>query len=247
MESATYLTPRILLEYFQAFQEEEDEYISLINKSLLGLGLEEISNKDEELPDNIIEAVSLAAAYNVFCLTNNLEPKNPVFRSINDTLMLSWTKTCFADGKSYAMPFQMLFMKTIVSIKNGKTRFFAIEDNLTKELFLNRDFLLTINFIESESKTNQNNQKKLQPVFTYVILDESTGYYKIGRSKEPDVREKTLQAQKPTLSILYKTEKNIEVKLHNYFKSKRIRGEWFKLNEIDLDIIQRFFEDNTYL
>ena len=50
------------------------------------------------------------------------------------------------------------------------------------------------------------------------------------------VREKTLQGEDPDTEIiaLWNSPKSTEKELHNIFKEKRIRGEWFDLGISDL-------------
>jgi hypothetical protein len=72
---------------------------------------------------------------------------------------------------------------------------------------------------------------------TYIMLDSHTGYYKIGYSSNPGVRESTLLSQKPTISLLYIHPKNIEKKLHKNYSDFRVRGEWFNLNQDQLNEI----------
>jgi len=81
------------------------------------------------------------------------------------------------------------------------------------------------------------------------MYEASTGYYKIGVSKTPIIRERTLQSQKPDIELLFieqfskKEAYKFEKKLHNYFKKKRLRGEWFSLSEKDVDIFLKQIED----
>jgi len=90
--------------------------------------------------------------------------------------------------------------------------------------------------------------KKLHSKFTkvYVMIDKNTGYYKIGRSVNPERREKTLQSEKPTIEMLFNHDARVkdEKELHDMFKDKRIRGEWFDLNGSDLTKIREFFNCN---
>jgi hypothetical protein len=72
---------------------------------------------------------------------------------------------------------------------------------------------------------------------TYIIKDSNTGLYKIGKSKNPIKRERTLQGEKPTLSIIKVFEKDIEKKLHDVYIKQRIRGEWFNLTPIQVRYI----------
>jgi hypothetical protein len=76
---------------------------------------------------------------------------------------------------------------------------------------------------------------------TYIIFEENTGYYKIGKSKRPHIREKTLRSEKPNIKMILVCENNIESVLHKKYKRKRIRGEWFDLNSDEiLDIIEKY-------
>jgi hypothetical protein len=70
--------------------------------------------------------------------------------------------------------------------------------------------------------------------FVYLMKNTRNGYYKIGRSKKPGYREKTLQAEEPEIVLEWKLEARPEDEkhLHQMFAKKRIRGEWFEL-EID--------------
>lgn len=81
-----------------------------------------------------------------------------------------------------------------------------------------------------------------EPTEIYVMIDKSNGYYKIGRSKNADRREKTLQSEKPTIELMFKFGgvKGDEKILHEMFKEKRIRGEWFDLNGSDLINIKEY-------
>jgi len=82
----------------------------------------------------------------------------------------------------------------------------------------------TINPIKSKSKT-------------YIMKDSNTGLYKIGKSINPKYREKTLQCEKPTISMIKIFESDIEKHLHENYSKHRVRGEWFDLNAIQLRYI----------
>jgi hypothetical protein len=79
-----------------------------------------------------------------------------------------------------------------------------------------------------------------QPILerkTYIIKDCNNGLYKIGFSNNPIKREKTLQSQNPNIKIVKVFEKNIEKELHLNYKEFRVRGEWFNLNNTQIDYI----------
>jgi len=80
--------------------------------------------------------------------------------------------------------------------------------------------------------------------FIYLIHNKRNGYYKIGMSKNPKVRERTLQAEEPDLEIIYKClcSSLMERKLHDMFKAKRLRGEWFRLSTEDVEQIKTVLE-----
>ncbi|WP_426791770.1 GIY-YIG nuclease family protein [Sphingobacterium sp. WOUb80] len=67
--------------------------------------------------------------------------------------------------------------------------------------------------------------------YVYLIFNKNNGYFKIGRSKNPLKREKTLQAEEPQIALLkiWEGDGSFERFLHNKFDQYRLRGEWFKL------------------
>jgi len=79
--------------------------------------------------------------------------------------------------------------------------------------------------------------------YIYIMIDKNTGYYKIGRSKNPKTRERTLQSEKPTIEMLFFSEAKMsdEKTLHDKYYDKRIRGEWFDLKGSDILEIKQYF------
>ena len=80
-------------------------------------------------------------------------------------------------------------------------------------------------------------EKKIVNYKTYIIKDDSNLLYKIGKSINPRLRERTLQSEKPNIKIVKVFENNIEKELHNQYKEFRVRGEWFNLNSIQVNYI----------
>lgn len=79
--------------------------------------------------------------------------------------------------------------------------------------------------------------------YIYLAFDENTGLYKIGFSRKPNLREKTLQSEKPTIKFIICKNGTIkdETKLHRVYKEKKIRGEWYGLTNDDVvEIIKAF-------
>lgn len=84
-------------------------------------------------------------------------------------------------------------------------------------------------------------RKHIKKQKTYLMKDGNTGLTKIGKSANPHIRERTLQSEKPTISLIAKSEKNIEEFLHKRYSDKRVRGEWFALTKDDINEILKYF------
>jgi hypothetical protein len=78
----------------------------------------------------------------------------------------------------------------------------------------------------------------------YLLLNPTANHVKIGRSKRPGYREKTLQSQEPQIFLIasWIAPSSVETFLHKKFKEKRLRGEWFKLNFNDLAEIKEHMD-----
>lgn len=102
------------------------------------------------------------------------------------------------------------------------------------------------NKCESASEVKEALKTRDESCFVYLMKDETNGYHKIGISNKPEYRERTLQSEKPTIVLLCAKEfptriiaEAIESALHKAFEDKRLRGEWFALDENEvLDIIK---------
>ena len=68
-----------------------------------------------------------------------------------------------------------------------------------------------------------------------------TGLYKIGRSMQPEVRLKELQAGSPDmLTLCCVVNKDVELVLHERLKDTKHHSEWFK-NSMELQkVIQEY-------
>lgn len=74
------------------------------------------------------------------------------------------------------------------------------------------------------------------------LKQNGDGHIKIGISKNPKQREGTLQSQESSIKLLYSREfpdrqfaVQLEKTLHEIYKYWRIRGEWFNLNQNQVD------------
>ena len=88
---------------------------------------------------------------------------------------------------------------------------------------------------------SENNSYSFDWCYVYLMKDQTNNYYKIGYSKTPEYRERTLQSEKPTIEMIChkrlpsrKMADAFEKALHNAFADKRIRGEWFNLDDNDV-------------
>lgn len=83
--------------------------------------------------------------------------------------------------------------------------------------------------------------------FVYLMVNTDTSLIKIGTSKNPLYRERTLQSQEPVVHLIAKwnCSKEIEKRLHERYKHKRIRGEWFRLDLNDLKEIEIFMSSEA--
>lgn len=82
-----------------------------------------------------------------------------------------------------------------------------------------------------------------QKGFVYFIQNES-GLIKIGRSKNPINRLANIKLCCNNPKLLHKVlvTNNIlaEIKLHEFFKSKKVYGEWFNISVQDIEAAKRF-------
>jgi len=77
--------------------------------------------------------------------------------------------------------------------------------------------------------------------YVYLMFDARNDFFKIGESRKPQYRERTLQAQQPDVELLkvWSCDHRIERMLHKMFAAKRVRqqnprSEWFRLHTGDL-------------
>lgn len=85
-----------------------------------------------------------------------------------------------------------------------------------------------------------NKPRKRKPGYVYFVKDHN-GHCKIGMAKDVSKRmgEYTKLPYEPVLLHVIRTidMEELEAIFHDMFKSKRLRGEWFDLNEIDYKFI----------
>jgi len=111
--------------------------------------------------------------------------------------------------------------------------------NITKKAVHKSIILHKLDYNKTKRKRNVIlfKEKKIINYKTYILKDETNNFYKIGKSVNPIIREKTLQSEKPTIKMIKVFNKDIEKELHNKYKEFRVRGEWFDLNKIQINYI----------
>ena len=97
--------------------------------------------------------------------------------------------------------------------------------------------VLRLDKLEAKRKDSKTETYKPKKVKTFIMKDNHNNLYKIGKPINPKFREKTLQSEKPSIDLIKIFNENIESKLHEQFKTKRVRGEWFKLSKEDIKTI----------
>lgn len=95
-----------------------------------------------------------------------------------------------------------------------------------------------------ENISNNKSQTSKESTFVYLMYNNNNGYYKIGYSSNPKYREKTLQAEESDIVLIDKwiSTQVVENLLHKRIKEKRLRGEWFNLDESDIAQIKEFMD-----
>ena len=86
----------------------------------------------------------------------------------------------------------------------------------------------------------------------HIYLLKANGLHKIGRSKDVDRRMGQIQPKLPYASELVLSAKvadaaAAERMLHERFADRRVRGEWFSLNDIDLNWVKRWADPTKSL
>lgn len=94
-----------------------------------------------------------------------------------------------------------------------------------------------------ENKIVDENIKKTKDGYVYIIKKNDENIVKIGMSKNYSERTKQISTKLPfeveTVKV-FKTKDmySLEKKLHDFYKEKRLNGEWFELNNEDLEYIK---------
>ena len=117
----------------------------------------------------------------------------------------------------------------------GKNSYKALLDMVTEEK--NEYANIRKSFINSLIQTNTlvSGQK------TYLMYDDITQKFKIGKSYDPYKREKTLCSDRCSIYLVAYCDYDIEYVLHSMYSEYRGRGEWFNLSTKQVRLIIEYF------
>ena len=76
---------------------------------------------------------------------------------------------------------------------------------------------------------------------TYLMYDDITQKFKIGKSYDPYKREKTLCSDRCSIYLVAYCDYDIESVLHSMYAEYRGRGEWFSLSTNQVRLIIKYF------
>ena len=96
---------------------------------------------------------------------------------------------------------------------------------------------MTTSFINSLIQTNTivSGQK------TYLMYDDVTQKFKIGKSYDPYKREKTLCSDRCSIYLVAYCDYDIESVLHSMYSENRVKDEWFNLSTKQVSWIIEYF------
>ena len=76
---------------------------------------------------------------------------------------------------------------------------------------------------------------------TYLMYDDITQKFKIGKSYDPYKREKTLCSDRCSIYLVAYCDYDIESVLHSMYSENRVKDEWFNLSTKQLSWIIEYF------
>ncbi|MGD0905744.1 MAG: GIY-YIG nuclease family protein [Terracidiphilus sp.] len=149
------------------------------------------------------------------------------YKASQEHLVLGKNTGCVSVGGKLYSESRLVFRKTDFVKKKLRELAEAAEAQAAKEN------LETLNKSRFES-------------FVYIMEDCRNGTFKIGRSKTPGKRERTLQSEVPEIVLRFSipAADDDERRLHDRFDPKRLRGEWFNLTADELLWIISFLKKN---
>ena len=102
---------------------------------------------------------------------------------------------------------------------------------------------------EVDKKQVEEEAKRDNSCWVYLMHDLANNAYKIGISNNPEYREKTLQSEKPSIEKVAAKQfptrdiaRAFEASLHKVYEIRRLRGEWFKLEPNEVEDVKKSLE-----
>lgn len=135
----------------------------------------------------------------------------------------------------------MLDSDELLDIGKNLIKFAKLHDNQDIERYNNKRRDEFYNEITSWTKTPKEKPKG------YIYIMECGGKYKIGLSKDVERRKKELDNRPFAVNIVYKSPLiedvyDKEKELHLIHRKQKVGGEWFELNQRDIEIIKDYLE-----
>ncbi|KAF5063923.1 hypothetical protein DSECCO2_289610 [anaerobic digester metagenome] len=204
-------------------------------------------------------------SYELYYITNIPHLKGILIKISNEIESHNMITLAFAKTVKYIFPESNLDMLDVANIfqQHKRAYFSKIGDNIVFDsveyskkygegtaIFLHNPIDIThfdkLSFYQDAFKEVDINKVRIDKSRDnkiYILFNERNGLFKIGRSINANHREKTLQGEDPHIEMIacWVAPEYVEKELHEKFKEKRTRGEWFSL---DLDHLE---EINIYM
>lgn len=202
------------------------------------------------IPKELSNAVLLFVVYDEFCKKHNVENRFFDFplKRVGDDYMIN--SLCiisewFLDKKQTNIiqsiyPFEDCINKTVRHFIDEDTILYYVltEGDIS---YVGIDFLRKTDLLHRRRDPKEPrsiDEKDKHKIKTYLIKDKMTGYYKIGRSVDPERRLSDLSIANPSISLHMVIFDDVELTLHKKYSSFRRIGEWFRLSEKEIEEIK---------
>lgn len=90
-------------------------------------------------------------------------------------------------------------------------------------------------------------RKEFSERCTYLMKDKVTGLVKIGSTSDIKTRYQTLSCGNHNLLVIATIDENIENELHRKFANKKVKGEFYSIDENEISSIIKDYGFSTYI
>ena len=167
--------------------------------------------------------------------------------SSNKTSVNNWLSACVILVNQHVMSGMTLteaFNKATKDLKGNKELYKTINFHylFTDNICINGQY--SLNFKDGKEKawmTRCRELRTLKTGYTYVMYNNETGFYKIGKSN--NIYERWQHLCMPHIDVVLYLEQNIEKILHRHYACKRRNenNEWFLLDDSDINELRKTF------